>query len=169
MLNIQMQLESETLLGLLTRLETAHSPEALTIFMQASIGPYLRQRARNRFANEGDDASGPWAPLADTTRVFRESMGYAPDHPINVRTHALEQYITGAQVGVSPTSTEGAILTFPENPPTGETERKLKTAQYGKYAPKTVPRPVIAVNEVDVAFATTALQDYIVSAARGAM
>lgn len=167
MLNVQYHIESDSLLEMLTRLETAHTPEALAMFMAASVGPYLRERARRRFAQEGDDASGPWAPLSETTRQFRESMGYAPDHPINRRTDALYNYITGTQAGAAPTSDGGALLTFPGNPPSGETERKFKTAQYGRANPRTVPRPVLAVNEADAAFVTTALQDYIVAAARG--
>lgn len=167
MLNLKITFESEHLLDLLNRLDTAHSPEALASFMGVTIGEYLQERAKARFHNEGDDVSGPWVELSETTWVFREQAGYPPDHPINHRTGRLEYYITGTKVGSRPTTTGGAIVTFPKNPPRGATKQKVETAQFGKLRPTTPPRPVLGINERDVLFATSALQEYIMNAARG--
>lgn len=152
---------------LLEALDTAHSPQALAAFMETTVGPYLQERAKRRFRNEGDDVSGPWVPLSSTTNAFREAAGYPPDHPINHRTGRLENYITNTKVGARPTSSGGAMLTFPANPPRGETAAKVKTAQFGKFTPRTPPRPVLGINEVDQAFFATSLHEYILTAARG--
>lgn len=167
MLALQMHLEHDSLSRQLDSLIKAYEPTAIAAFMKATIEPYLQERAERRFAMEGDDASGPWAPLSNTTQEFRSSQGFSPDHPINRRTDELYLYITGTPAGVQPTSTGGAILTFPGTPPTGELASKVRTAQEGKAAPATVPRPVIAVNEADVAFATMTLEAYIVAAGQG--
>lgn len=152
---------------MLKRLELVLSPAGLTGFMASTIGPYLQQRAKARFQNEGDDVVGHWAPLKETTHSFRLSQGFVPDHPINHRTGRLENYITGTQYGATPTSTGGAEITFPKNPPRGETAAKLKTAQFGKAFPQTPPRPVLGINERDMAFAVTALHAYIHSIGLG--
>ena len=167
MLNFQMLIDTSDVQEVLESLDTAHSPEALAAFMAGTIGPYLQERARLRFAKEGDDVSGPWAPLSATTQAFRESGGFPPDHPINHRTGRLEYYITGTPAGATPTSSGGAMLTFPGTPPTGETARKVATAQYGRANPRTPARPVLGINEGDVAFTTMALHHYIETAAQG--
>lgn len=167
MLNMSFFIDVDDVQDVLDSLDTAHSPVALAAFFQGVIGPYLQERAKARFRNEGDDVSGPWAPLSSTTEAFRESGGFPPDHPINHRTGRLEYYITGTKVGAAPTSTGGALLTFPANPPRGATAEKVKTAQYGKLRPNTPPRPVLGINEKDIAFTTMALHHYIETAARG--
>lgn len=169
MLNIRFEIDTSDVQELLENLDTAHSPTALAAFMRGTVGEYLQQRAKNRFRQEGDDVSGPWAPLSGTTEQFRASAGYPPDHPINHRTGRLEHYITGTKVGAAATATGGAILTFPASPPRGETAQKLATAQFGKTRPRTPPRPVLGINEADVTFATLALHHYIENAARGRM
>jgi len=153
-------LQDADVVRLLTRLEVTLGPVGLTAFAKTVMTPYMRERARARFANEGDDAVGQWMPLQEATWNFREEQGFPPDHPINKRTGRLEAYITGGGVGVTPTP-DGALLTFPDQPPTGETARKLETAQYGKNDPYTPSRPVLGISEVDVAFAVTALADFI--------
>jgi hypothetical protein len=166
MLNIQFVIDDKDLNRTLHGLETAHTPQALAKFMTRTVGPYLQERARLRFRNEGDDVSGKWAPLSQTTNAFRESSGFPPDHPINQRTHRLEQYITGTRAGVAPT-TDGAQLTFPAVPPDGVMAKKVATAQYGKAKPRTPARPVLGINETDIAFVRLSLEEYIGQAMRG--
>lgn len=140
-------------------LDTALNPFAIAEFLGVVVGPYLKERARARFASEGDDVVGKWAPLKDSTITIRESQGYGPG-PINSRTGELEEFITGPgnSVQVHPW---GATLTFPGTSPIGEMEEKLRTAQQGKDYPSTVPRPVLGVNEADLVFVLTALATHI--------
>jgi len=160
MFQLQMRLEADKLENFLNRQQAAHSGPGLATFLGGVIGPYLQERAKRRFRMEGDDASGPWMPLSETTHAFREAQGYSPDHPINHRTGRLERYVTGTSAGVFITGNT-ATLRFPKNPPRGETAAKLKTAQEGKARPLTPARPVLAVNEADMIFAGTALAQYI--------
>jgi hypothetical protein len=69
-------------------------------WMRGDLHDYLVQRASDRFANEGDDASGPWAPLSNATEAIRASRGFPPAHPINVRTHDLQRFILGSSGNV---------------------------------------------------------------------
>jgi hypothetical protein len=167
MLNMRFMVHDKDVERMLDRLNMAVSPVALAGFMQATVGPYLQQRAKARFRSEGDDASGKWAELSTTTHSFRINAGYAPDHPINRRTGRLENYITETQVGVQATASGGAQVTFPKNPPRGATAEKLRTAQHGRHHPRTVPRPVLAINETDMGFMITALHQYIQNAGKG--
>lgn len=168
MLQLQILLESQDVERMLTGLQGGYSSAGLSSFLAAEIGPYLQERAARRFRNEGDDVSGPWMPLSETTHAFRISEGYAPDHPINKRTGRLENYIVGTSAGVNAT-TGGALLTFPKNAPRGETAAKLKTAQEGKLYPRTPARPVLGMNETDMAFAVSALDRYIRTAGGGSV
>lgn len=144
---------------MLLALDTALNPEAIALFLGAEVGPWLEQRARARFANEGDDAVGKWAPLKQSTVDIRQSQGYGAG-PINYRTGELEEFITGSGNSVIPTPW-GAELTFPGASPIGEMEEKVSTAQQGKGYPSTVPRPVLGLSETDLVFVLTALAFHI--------
>jgi hypothetical protein len=50
---------------------------------------------------------------------------------------------------------------MPGDTPTGELAEKVKTAQQGKDNPRTVPRPVLGMNEVDLAFVLEGLSFFI--------
>jgi hypothetical protein len=144
---------------MLEHLETKISPLGLTAWMEADVDPWLRQRARDRFTNEGDDVSGPWTPLSPYTQMIRSQMGYGPDHPINVRTGELENYITSAgnvfETGV------GVILETPGGTVQPDMAVKITTAQQGSSFPVTPPRPVLGVNERDLEAIMVTLANWI--------
>lgn len=135
---------------LVSRMEFLLGPAGMTAFLVGQVTPYLKARARNRFASEGDEMSGPWAALSPTTARIRSALGYPPDHPINHRSGALERWVTGSTptVLVSPVV---SVLTYPGNPPTGKLREKVVTAQTGmsSRAKNTVPRPVLGLDGAD--------------------
>jgi|KBSMisStaDraftv2_1062788.scaffolds.fasta_scaffold593758_2 hypothetical protein len=148
-------------------LDSALNPIAIAAFLGAEITPYLQARAKARFSGEGDDVVGGWRPLSAVTENFRatgraQGMWAVGDaHPINVRTHQLEQYITSGIGNVSPTPS-GAILQYPNPSRVTRTLReKIKTAQQGKAQPRTPPRPVLGVNERDMTFLLLSLASHI--------
>lgn len=146
-------------------LDTALNPVAIAAFLGAAVGPYLEKRAEARFADEGDDAVGQWAPLKEVTVGIREAQGYGAG-PINHRSGELEEYITGSGSAIVAHSW-GASLTFPGASPVGELEEKVRTAQQGKDYPATVPRPVLGISETDLVYVLTALAHHIEGTGRG--
>lgn len=148
---------------MLEQLDTALNPIALLGFLKGTVGPFLQERAKDRFAQEGDDVSGKWAPLQEPTQEIR-SRGDWPvsgDHPINVRTGELEAYITKSNAVVWSHSI-GATLRYPGNQTTRKSiVEKMRTAQTGRANPRTVPRPVLGMNEQDLSFVMTALFGYV--------
>lgn len=155
---------------MLERVNTALHPVALVEFLTGEVVPFLNERGKARFASEGDDISGTWQPLAPATqniRAFGAAQGLwniAPDHPINVRSHELENYITGT-IGYTVPGTEGAILTFPDpHAITPELEAKMETAQRGRSNPRTPPRPVLGVNERDMTWVLERLAMHVLGA-----
>lgn len=139
--------------GLVNGLDAALSDQGLFMFLHTRVSPWLRTRAKARFAGEGDDAVGQWAPLKQVTKDIRRTQGY-PEGPINKRTGFLERYI----MGDSDVATTGnmALLTHPGSPPTGIVKDSLITAQFGREDtgdpdhPKTVARPVLGLSAVDL-------------------
>lgn len=159
---------------LLTRVNTALSSEALAEFLLGEVSPFLNARARDRFKHEGDAAvGGTWKPLTAHTQAIRawgiQNMGWAigPDHPINKRTGELEDYVAGGNGTTIPWG-EGASLLYPDPArATGELKAKMQTAQKGRTDPRTPPRPVLAVDETDLAFVLRRLLEHIVVGAGG--
>jgi hypothetical protein len=145
---------------LLNKVSVSLSPIGMAAFMGGSVDAYLHNRARDRFQNEGDDAVGKWLPLAAATQEIRASQGYGPDHPINVRTHELENYIVGSPSEITVTPV-GATLTLPGKEPAGRLQKKVRTAQAGTDIPLTPPRPVLGMNETDLIFVMDALSAHI--------
>lgn len=148
---------------MLERIDTALNPLAIAEFLGHKVDPYLRKRARARFSNEGDDASGKWAPLQEATQQIRASMGYGPSHPINRREDELYNYVTQTQgrVSIEPL---GASLTFPPNYPGGDLGEKLTGAQLGGTTPsgRSWPaRKVYALGESDLQFVLLALTEHV--------
>lgn len=169
MMQVFIRLNDESLESMLKRTIEATSPAGAAVFLSGVMDPYLKERAKRRFRMEGDEASGPWMPLSETTHAFRESQGFPPDHPINHRTGALERYVTGGSPAAAKPIPGGAMVTFPSRRATGETAAKLRTAQEGKLRPRTPARPVLAFDSTDYAFGHTALETYIKSAAKGTL
>ena len=145
---------------MLDHIEAATSPVGLELFMQTTVEPWLRERAQQRFSNEGDDVVGKWEPLQPSTEMIRSQSGYGGDHPINVRTGDLEDYITQSPALIK-TLPSGSALTYPGNKAGGELLAKVETAQGGKKYPFTVPRPVLGMNENDLLFVLTGLATHI--------
>lgn len=152
--------DDEGVQKMLSHLDTCLNPVAIAGFLGATVDPYLRSRIRDRFQDEGDDVVGKWLPLASATVEIRSSQGYGGAHPINRRTGRLEEYIAGSPNQITIHSL-GATLTLPGNRPSGELKKKVETAQKGRENPRTPPRPVLGMNEKDLAFTLTALAIYI--------
>lgn len=165
--SIEMIGDSSGVQRMLHAADTAFSTTGLMSFLTMDVGPYLQTRAKGRFAAEGDDVSGKWAPLRPATEAIREagrsqglwSVGDA--HPINVRTGELEDYITGGQGAVFPSGMAGARIQYPRITGKPTVRKKMKIAQKGGLAPnsghQTPPRPVIGLNEQDLVFVLTSL------------
>ena len=146
---------------MLNSIDSALSPVGLAAFLYGAVGPWVKQRAADRFTSEGDDVTGKWAPLQQTTVEIRESYGFEGAHPINRRTGELEAYITEGEVGVTAAPGIG-VLKFPQNPPATKSGReKLKTAQKGRTSPATVARPVLGLGERDLAQVVTMLAFHV--------
>lgn len=145
----------------ISRMITLTSPAFFAWFLEVDVKDYIRDRARDRFFEEGDDASGSWAPLMPSTIEIRESEGFGGSGPINVRTGELENWVTESQASIVPTG-DGAYMKYPGTAPRGELRKKVITAQKGKVGTRrsTVPRPVLAVNETDLLYAMTKLMMY---------
>jgi hypothetical protein len=135
---------------MVSRLSLLLGPAGMAGFLGGQVTPYLKTRAKNRFANEGDEVSGPWMPLSPATVQIRSHLGFPGDHPINHRTGALERWVTDSAPNLllSPVL---STLTYPGNPPSGKLLQKVTTAQTGnraKGAP-TSPRPVLGLDATD--------------------
>lgn len=130
-------------------------------FLGGIIYPFLRSRVTERFSSEGDDASGPWAPLQEATNNWRELGGFPRGHPINYRTGEMYRFITSAGATVVP-SGAGTVMKYPGQDPPGPIAKKIRTAQRGRTAPRaTVPRPVLSIGLTDVNFTLGSLALYI--------
>jgi hypothetical protein len=146
---------------MLAYLDRLLSPAGMGAFLGLNVGPYLQSRARDRFQQEGDDVSGPWAPLASSTVEIRQRQGQSGAGPINRRTGELEAYVTEGQFRIVAHSL-GATLTYPGNTPGRQSIlQKMETAQTGRVFPPTVPRPVLGMNERDLMYIVTTLAFFI--------
>lgn len=141
----------------LNKLYLLLAPAGMMFFLHSTMGPYLRGRARDRFAKEGDDAVGKWQPLAPSTVTIREESGFGGPHPINRRTGELENWVVDGGWNSYPTGF-GASLQYPKRRPSGELAKKVTVAQKGqKLKPVTPARPVLGVGETDIIFFQAAL------------
>jgi hypothetical protein len=146
---------------MLVYLDSIFSGPGVVAFLAGNVGPYLRDRARDRFFQEGDSASGAWAPLSPASQEVRSRLQVGADHPINRRTGELEEYITQSQWTVSMNAL-GATLSYPDEPPkTLSLKEKMRRAQEGSDHPPTVARPVLGVDEVDLAYVVSILVFFI--------
>jgi hypothetical protein len=152
----------------LEALDTALNPLAVAAFLGAEVAPYLQQRAKARFADEGDDVVGRWLPLKEATERIRLAgaeqglWNVGPAHPINVRTHEMEEYVTSGLGELLPTAF-GAVLNYPRPRQSSSLRAKMKGAQQGTSDGRTPPRPVIGLNERDLIFVLQALAWHMAS------
>lgn len=162
---IVVDVDSENVEQMLARTTLALSTVGMFTFLSGVVGPWLKERAEDRFAAEGDDVSGKWLPLEAYTEQVRAAGGFGAAHPINRRTGEMENYIT--QGGWDVVSAAGfSQLTFPGNVPNSREATKVATAQIGASYPSTPARPVLGVNEVDLAFVLAALAAHVTLAQR---
>jgi hypothetical protein len=156
--SVDIAVDNSSVLAKLQKMDTGFSATAWSGFLGTTVGPYLRQRMRGRFSQEGDDVSGPWAPLRESTKRIRVTQGYS-EGPINHRSGEMEDFLVnnnGLFMPMGPI----AVLTYPSDPPGIELKKKIKTAQQGQASPKTVARPVIGLNQNDAIFIIAAMSFY---------
>lgn len=142
---------------MLTAFTNAVSTVSLEALLSGGIADALRYRAQNRFTSEGDSASGKWAALRPVTEEIRDFFGYPRAHPINYRSGELRRFVGQSHGAVAPMP-DGAAMIWPSLA-SGDVEEKLKVAQRGSprgsnpwfRTARTPPRPVVAVDQVDVA------------------
>lgn len=136
---------------MLNELSSAISGPSLAAFLQGPGMEFFHTDIESRFYEEGDVKSGFWAPLTETTRQIRESLGFTPDD-INRRTDEMFDFLMHTypvSFGVG-----YAHMSVPGDAPTPMLKKKLKTAQQGSdnnprgFGP-TPARPVLAVSELD--------------------
>ena len=163
---VQFEVMDEDVIVALYALLSATSSVSMALFLEGVMEEHFEQRAQARFASEGDQASGQWEELLfPETHDFRVEQGFPPAHPINRRTGELFRWVTQGGGDVAPfggSSVPGAILSWPKMPNDPETREKLHTAQAGKSDPYTPPRPVVAMDQIDLAFALSALEKWII-------
>lgn len=136
------------------------SPAGLGEFMLTRVRPYLKNKAQNRFFNEGDDAVGQWLPLKASTQLIRVSQGYGQAHPINRRSGELYRFVT-ENSGMVTSNGATTVFRTPGKQPTGELKKKFTTAQIGDRETHTLPRPVLGLNEEDLIQTVIMLANYI--------
>lgn len=170
-INVQIVGEDQGVRAMLMATLEAVDPAHMLLFMGGMVQPYIEARIAGRFSNEGDDVSGKWAPLSDTTRHIRETEGYPGEHPINVRTGAMREWLLSAPPDFTATGFE-ASMAFPGGDPSQSILDKLETAQMGRETPATQPRPVLGLGPADLAFVLQAMSEWVsrwVSLTTGAM
>jgi hypothetical protein len=141
---------------LIGAVDQATSPESLAMFLSEEAQPYFAAEIIDRFAVEGDEKSGDWAPLSEATESIRASLGFPASDPINERTGDLLRLVA-ENYEIEPGLT-GAVLQIPGESAMNQCDLrdKLTTAQLGSasnpipnFGP-TPPRPVLAVDPSDL-------------------
>jgi hypothetical protein len=148
----------------LLALESRISPGGIRRFLAGAAREFLQSRVDARFAAEGDDAVGKWAQLRRNTAGIRAAQGFRPYHPINVRTGELYDFVRntfylrsdrGAETIVMPGKGKGDVMDKLRVAQHGSASKTAVTGQWGVTGPKqnvpAVPRPVVGVNETDLA------------------
>jgi hypothetical protein len=135
-------------------------------FLEFDVESILHTRAKERFADEGDDAVGAWAPLASRTvdiRDYQKGVGdskFGGPSPINRRTDEMYDWVTSVESNVYP-SDGGAMMQYPgELPGEGSSlYEKYLVAQNGRSAgTSSAPaRPVVGIGPTDLLMATSAM------------
>jgi phage gpG-like protein len=161
-MSYHVDVDATEVLVMLERADRAISNANIARALTGTVAEYMQERARERFAVEGDDASGKWAPLSWATIKMRQEAGYGSG-PINRRTGEMYDWLTSAN-GELFSSGDNVLLMWPDTEfPGGELGKKLEHAQAGAEDPPTVPRPVIAANEEDLLGVMTRLGTEIFS------
>jgi len=157
----------------------AVSGSSLRRFHIVATSPMLRERARERFQNEGDSAVGSWQELTESRQDIREHAGFPRDHPINHATGELENFILNSPDDIT-WGAGWAAFYLPRNTRSPRLVGKMVTAQQGRPAghhmpvgwgpgngvkyPKSVAtpaRPVVGLDMTDMAHLIGALEIFI--------
>lgn len=153
--------DSRAVDNMLRSIYNAFSDELIAAeFLVETVDPILRHSIEERFAAEGDAASGPWQPLTEATVAIRESKGFPGAHPINVRTGAMKKHLVDDPPRVSVHSL-GATMWSPGDQGSSEMKKKVRTAQEGDPATRTPARPVLMVGPDDLEAIMVALAGYL--------
>lgn len=155
----------------LGKVENAVKPDSLMFFLMGMVSPYYEDQIVDRFAGLGDSGvpGGTWAPLEESTIRIRHQLGYFDDYAINERTGALLRWLMESrQFNRLPL---GAEMSIPGEDGDSELVKKLKVAQEGwvqgpgEMIPGAVtpPRPVLAMDAVDLIAITKMLQNYVMA------
>lgn len=137
--------------AMLDRAARATAPSAWLKWLQNDVYPWIVEETVQRFAFQGDWRSKNWPSLTDATQDIRESQGYEPDFPVNIRSEDLFRYVTTSKT--TRMDFDGAELVVPGGDADKLTQKKYLTAQMGDdnnpmiEGAITPPRPVVAWGE----------------------
>jgi len=159
-MNVRFFVDAEWPMADVTQVTRRLSGASLSEFMMREVSPFLRKRASIRFAVEGDHASGAWDPLGYMSQKNRILLGFGAEHPINVRTGDLRDWVLGNYGEITKVTEGSTELTWPGET-SGELDEKFTTAQVGKGTPPTQARPVAAADELDLAWILSGIQEWI--------
>ena len=141
-------------------LATSTSPAGLSVFLAGRARNWFQERAEARFTDAGDDASGPWRPLAESTQRIRSKLGFGADAPINVRTGFLKGTVTAARGDIF-VDALGSTMSWPGSAVSPALEHRYNQAQLGNLRTKAPARPVVAMNVTDAAGILALLGDFV--------
>lgn len=135
-------------------------------FLRDDVGSFFRNDIEDRFNEEGDLASGFWAPLQPATLHIKQQLPDLQGAPedINIRTGDMFEWLTGSYPVFS--GANWAEMDIPGDAPTPLLEKKLSTAQRGSannpmpgFGP-TPPRPALAISEAHHLATVLAMLEY---------
>jgi len=153
--------ETDNASTLMTQVMENLSDARLATWLAGPVDQFLRARAQARFSGQGSsEVGGPWAPLRDATVAIRESKGFPGARPINERTGQLRDLLTSTP-GRTTMSSGFTGYRLPGPDVVGDLADKLSTAQIGTDNPRTVPRPVLATDAVDLEFLLVSLLEHV--------
>ncbi len=141
--------EDEGTNRVLSAVERAISSASLAFWMETAAKTHIQERARARFASEGDNVSGPWQALAPATIADRIAQQYPPG-PILHRTGALEDYIVN-NPGVMLVDPEAVVFETPAPSSDPELAAKYLTHQAGSPSRRIPARPMVGLGVEDAA------------------
>lgn len=161
MLSVEInQSDLKNINSILNGLNEKISTKGRSEFLKRDVYPYARGRIGRRFGSQGDDVSGPWKPLKDSTIHYREmdirNYGFRirPSEPINIRSFAMFDHLMNSHSFASPSGV--AKLTIPGPVRMGQMaasvdsmRKKLQTAQVGDPKRDVPARPVLGMNSKD--------------------
>lgn len=153
--------------SLLSRTLRAVSGPSLAAWLTGPVDMYFKDDVIERFAFEGDNKSGDWAPLTETTERIRDALGFPPSDPINERTGELLDFVLNSREYMG--GDDWAGMNIPGDPDSAALEAKMIHAQQGAVdnalfpGATTPPRPVLAVDPTDMALLLQMLQMHVIN------